>query len=470
MKQINETTTDSEAEFSFQELFISRTDKKGIIVSGNDVFFRISGYREEEMIGKPHNIIRHGDMPACVFKIFWDLIQNEKIAIAYVKNRTKDGRYYWVLATVFPFEGGYLSIRFKPASELFNKIKQVYSETRKVEEKEGTAASQKFMIEWLNKNGFSSYEDFMLEALRVEIKIRDEKMIRRSSLPTASLYQKMLSELAGNLFESTQRLRVAEKIFGLLPTLKNHFGKHSVAIAETCEQLQTLSVNMSISSHKLGKEGGTLSVVASNFQNTTLEVLKSYEKFSKNSSDVAAKLTEIMTGILCTRVLVEMLSFYIGEILDVQATFGKNEKQTSSKILQIVHLFKMTKVLFSKNTLEQKTFFKVLSQFHKDTKNLQNLILRLDLIRTGGKLEGSRTPEIADIFQPFLQDMGHHLTEVGTPVNTLQEILNDFCQEFEKIMDEMTYVEFGMEEGMHTLATVRGSQPQGSESGLSEGI
>ena len=60
-----------EVEFGFEEIFFSLTDKKGIIVDGNNVFTRVSVYQKEELISKPHNIIRHPEMPKCVFELFW---------------------------------------------------------------------------------------------------------------------------------------------------------------------------------------------------------------------------------------------------------------------------------------------------------------------------------------------------------------------------------------------------------------
>ena len=74
-----------EAEFQIGELFISRTDKRGIIEYCNSVFTRISGYSEEQLIGAPHKIIRHRDMPKSIFKIFWNKLQANESVVAYVK-------------------------------------------------------------------------------------------------------------------------------------------------------------------------------------------------------------------------------------------------------------------------------------------------------------------------------------------------------------------------------------------------
>jgi len=89
-----------ETEVPQDELIISRTDLKGNITYANDIFCEISGYTIEELIGKPHNIVRHPDMPAAVFKTLWETLKNKKQWIGAVKNIRHDGGYYWVQAIV----------------------------------------------------------------------------------------------------------------------------------------------------------------------------------------------------------------------------------------------------------------------------------------------------------------------------------------------------------------------------------
>lgn len=93
---------DVEVPFTFEELFFSRTNWRGVILAGNSVFQRVSLYSWDELIQKPHNVIRHPDMPKGVFWLLWDTIKKGEPVGAYVKNRAKDGRYYWVFAIVTP--------------------------------------------------------------------------------------------------------------------------------------------------------------------------------------------------------------------------------------------------------------------------------------------------------------------------------------------------------------------------------
>jgi len=82
------------------ELIISRTDLNGYITYANDVFAEISGYTPDELVGKPHCVVRHPDMPRSVFKELWEVIKSGSIWRGYVKNLRKDGGYYWVYAEV----------------------------------------------------------------------------------------------------------------------------------------------------------------------------------------------------------------------------------------------------------------------------------------------------------------------------------------------------------------------------------
>lgn len=118
------------------DFLVSQTDEKGRILFANEDFCKIAGYTLDELIGQPHNIIRHPDMPKAAFKDLWDTVQKGKIWTGYVKNRTRDGGYYWVYATVFPNiaceEGkcGFMSCRRKPSREEIAEAESLYQTMR----------------------------------------------------------------------------------------------------------------------------------------------------------------------------------------------------------------------------------------------------------------------------------------------------------------------------------------------------
>ena len=98
---------------------VSETDEKGIIRFANDDFCKIAEYDLDDLIGQHHNWVRHDDMPKLAFKDLWQTVQRGEIWTGFVKNKTASGGYYWVYATVYPFESskGYLSCRRKASDE-----------------------------------------------------------------------------------------------------------------------------------------------------------------------------------------------------------------------------------------------------------------------------------------------------------------------------------------------------------------
>jgi len=113
------------------DFILSETDINGRIVSINDDFLRISEFTEEELIGYPHNIVRHEDMPHAAFKDLWETIQSGRVWHGFVKNLTKSGGFYWVYATVFSYtscggEKGYLSCRKRALPEEIKAVEKLY--------------------------------------------------------------------------------------------------------------------------------------------------------------------------------------------------------------------------------------------------------------------------------------------------------------------------------------------------------
>lgn len=153
------------------DFIVSKTDLKGRITYGNRIFIEFSGYTEEELLGAPHNIIRHPDMPRAVFKLLWDTIQSGKECFAYVKNMSKDGGFYWVFTNVTPSydtQGniiGYYSVRRKPKASGVAVATQVYKAMLEAEQKAGPKhameASTKILVDILNEKGLS-YEELVL--------------------------------------------------------------------------------------------------------------------------------------------------------------------------------------------------------------------------------------------------------------------------------------------------------------------
>lgn len=132
MSRTPQTLTGRERTFRPDEIIVSKTDPKGRITYANEVFIRISGYAEDELLGQPHCLVRHPDMPRCVFQFMWDTLKSGREIFAYVVNRSKNGDHYWVFAHVTPtFDDagtivGFHSNRRVPDPRAVTKVREVY--------------------------------------------------------------------------------------------------------------------------------------------------------------------------------------------------------------------------------------------------------------------------------------------------------------------------------------------------------
>ncbi len=112
-------------------IIVSQTDEKGIVIFANADFCKIAGYDLDELVGKQHNVVRHQDMPKWAFEDLWKTIKAGKIWKGIVKNKTKNGGFYWVNATVFPSRDvdgtiRYISVRIKPTVEEIQNAENLY--------------------------------------------------------------------------------------------------------------------------------------------------------------------------------------------------------------------------------------------------------------------------------------------------------------------------------------------------------
>ncbi|WP_050989837.1 PAS domain-containing protein [Arcobacter sp. L] len=120
-----------EIELNKKTMIVSETNEKGIITYANSDFCIIAGYTKEELIGNPHSMVRHQDMPKAAFEDLWKTVKAGKIWNGIVKNSTKNGGYYWVNATAYPSktrngEIRYISVRVKPTKEEIKKAEMLY--------------------------------------------------------------------------------------------------------------------------------------------------------------------------------------------------------------------------------------------------------------------------------------------------------------------------------------------------------
>ena len=163
--------TGRERSFGADELIVSKTDPRGVITYANDVFLRVSGYDLDQVIGQPHNLIRHPAMPQALFKLLWDTLAAGREIFAYINNLASDGAHYWVLAHVTPSYGpggkviGYHSNRRRPSAKAVAEITPLYerllAEERRHPNARAAVASSSVLLGELVAAQAEDYETFI---------------------------------------------------------------------------------------------------------------------------------------------------------------------------------------------------------------------------------------------------------------------------------------------------------------------
>ena len=160
------TPIDNEIILKSVDIVVSKSDEEGNIEYANPIFYKLSGYNKRELTFAPHSILRHPDMPKAVFKLLWDELKKGNEVNAFVKNLTKDGSFYWVLAYVRPAfnpDGSlrnYVSTRKAMSQNARKVIEPFYKKLLELEKTDGVEASEKALIDLLDNRVFN---DVMLD-------------------------------------------------------------------------------------------------------------------------------------------------------------------------------------------------------------------------------------------------------------------------------------------------------------------
>lgn len=149
---------------------VSKTDKAGTIRYANEAFVNVSGYEEYELVGQPHNIIRHPDMPKVIFKLLWKNLLNGKDFHAVVKNMAKNGRYYWVLTRFEIFKNdkgeitGFMGRRKSVPTEVSDKIEELYKKLKQIEDATEIDSAEDYLTGYLEDQK-KTYDEYLSEIL-----------------------------------------------------------------------------------------------------------------------------------------------------------------------------------------------------------------------------------------------------------------------------------------------------------------
>lgn len=416
----------SESSFEYDELFFSITDLKSNITFANEIFVRISKYKESEIIGQLHKIIRHPDMPRAVFEVFWDLLKSGKSVAAYVKNMAADGSYYWVMALAVPSKDGYQSIRLKPGSTLFTKVQNIYRETLEYEgELEKTTdkkSALKASVEYLNKKirdaGFENYESFMWEALQTEISNREEKLPSYSERIAAykqySIDPSMLSlaEIMNDLFNSLNELSAIET--GLID--------HSDHIIQLSGSIILLALNAQVGSAKMEGIDSSLSVIAEKMGEQATVGEEHLTKLQNMIGELKKLTADVNFHIMYSKLQVEMTLNFLTELEtsdnESASAFMTNEEAIDT--LKSAYMPQLKEICNSLNTIPVK-----LEEIFKLIREVERFIMTLRFIHITGKVEISRISDSDNSFSTTFQELINEINNAESHLSELSNIIQD---------------------------------------------
>jgi len=284
-----QTISEDRIDFATAEMFFSRTDERGVILAGNSVFRRISGFRWDEMRNAPHKIVRHPDMPKAVFWLMWDRLKRGLPVGAYVKNRTKSGGHYWVYAMVTPIEGGYLSVRQRPEAGDLSAVEDLYAAIR-AREREGdvdAAASARHLLDALAGRGARNYGHFMALSAVQETLARDEVMGRAPSPDVRNLS-------------------------GLIDTASEMLGK-AADVQEKFRHIRAFPINLGIQSSRLAGVGQLFGAISGDYARFCKSIESKLGTFLEGTTEVADRMAEAAFRFCAARAQAEMADLFAGE-------------------------------------------------------------------------------------------------------------------------------------------------------------
>lgn len=439
-----------EKKFELDEIFFSTTDLKGIIQYGNEVFTRLSGYEFEELVGSPHNIIRHPDMPKIIFKLLWDYIKADKTIVAYVKNLSKDGSYYWVLAAVFPLKNRngetikYLSIRIKPSSKMFEIIPDLYKELLKIEKEEGVEASYQYLLNFLKEHGFKDYDDFMRKALEEEIKSR-EKLLNLDTNIVEEDFTGFVAKVSSEnpVLRKFERIKIiSDRIYAEFNdafnelkryvSLKDELEEKAKYISRLADDIILLSLNASIESYKVKDVGVSFSVLSKEMRENTSMIERNMKRMVNTITQIADELSENTLNINYLKLQTNMVESFVKEILENQ-----HDTDDISSIYMIkenlIDLINLMKDYLSNIAELLKGLNKSLFKIYNEINNLEMLIKRLNFIHTNGIIESAHFVGTGQGFVILFSQMSDLVQSAKGEIETLSYNLKDRMDNSKKI-------------------------------------
>lgn len=426
---------DAPRDFRINEMFFSTTDGAGRILSGNDVFVRVSGYAREDMVGQPHNLIRHPDMPRTVFRLVWDHLKRDRAVAGLIKNLANDGRYYSVVAYLMPIEGGFLSIRFKPSGELQSVVEALYRrmlECEREQERQGAngpaamVASEKLLNEALRKRGFDDYDAFMRTLLHEELKSRDAALTAQrlelfpSELVSTAANEALsagLSAVHGHgrkVYEQINTLYAQLDEFALLN--QKIAAKSSLVLKQTAD-FRFIAFNAALRSARLGEEARGLGVISEYLGGGADATARIVRGLGERISAISDKLSAVVFNLAAARLQIEMVLSFCAE-LAAGGDAGSDARVQCAMIGDLQRAFARTaqRAVAALSELDEE-----LGGLDARSEDLRKMVLSLQVAQVSGMVEASRLIG-DDSFEVMFSDLRVRVEATKQELSELNDI------------------------------------------------
>ncbi|SIN75518.1 PAS domain-containing protein [Vannielia litorea] len=387
--------TKGEAPFEFDEIFFSRTDERGVIRSGNQVFQRVSAHRWSDLIGAPHKLIRHPDMPKGFFQLFWDRLKVGKVVSGYVKNLAADGLHYWVYAIVAPVQGGgFVSVRIKPSIELLQRVSDEYARLCRAEVEECLTPSDSAerLVGRLREAGYVDIEQFMATSLADELASRDARLGR----PEAPRGHR----------------------FALVARAVNEAIAHTTALCETFNAIEAVPHNMRILASRLESSGGPIAAISSNYGSMSKEISDWVNNFILGDASAFANLRNAVSRSrmlsAMARVFEEARAQFDTESWDDDAQFD-SEGEKALLLAIATEYRKKAEIFLLAVEREAQVFGRAVA-------DMKRMIAGLSTTRMMCKIESARLPDHNESLMAIIDQLDTFQTELESRLEKIGEI------------------------------------------------
>lgn len=394
-RRIENRPSSGEAPFALNEVFFSRTDKRGVIKAGNFIFKRVSAYEWEELIGAPHKVIRHSDMPRGVFQLFWDTLQAGRSMGAYVKNRAKDGLYYWVYAVVVPYQGGYLSARIRPSSTVFEEVKALYEQLLNAEENEGLSPedSCNMLLSCITQMGFESYDEFATHALSRELQSRDTGLGLVADAKINELHKKLNN--AQTLVEETEGL------------IKDFDAMH------------TIPHNLRVIASRIEPSGGPVTVLSQNYGSMSREMSDWFAAHVMGENSTFTTIKATVNHSLLVRCTTRILEECDEQLQRERRGAKKIDLDEERRILSGIVQDQLAKVAQGREEVDREAdrILHACSVMHRQ-------FLGLSSTRVLCKIESARLPESGETLSDIIDQLGVFQRRISKRLENIEKLSN----------------------------------------------